>query len=104
MVDKRNTASGSGLTAYTRDLHFSEIFELFFGAGGDGVLIWHYTNLFDDNNYNIKPDGVHTGGNANSNDNDDDTDLLSIILRKGKQLSSGGKSISRNRSVTRRTK
>lgn len=42
---------------------------------------------FDDNNFNIKPDGVHTGGNANSNLNDDDTKLLSIIAQYSKYIS-----------------
>ena len=65
--------------AYPRDTAFAQFFDDYFSRDADGMMLWHYTNLWDDNNYNIKPDGVHTGDNANGNDNDDDTNLRTLI-------------------------
>lgn len=71
-IDKRNTVVAP-FPAYPRGAHFRELLETVNGMSG--LSIWHYTNLFDDNNYNLKPDGVHTGANANTNSNDDDSSL-----------------------------
>ena len=77
-VNKQNETENP-LDAYPKEDNHTILFNKFFNQDGDGILLWHYTNLFDDNNYNIKPDGVHTGEYANSNDNDDDSELLTLI-------------------------
>lgn len=87
-VDKRNTNTLL-YSAYPRDTHATTLFaDLFddFGRDLDGFIFWHYTNLFDDNNYNIKPDGPHTAGNANSNLNDDDTLLRGVMRNRAAKL------------------
>lgn len=78
-VDKRNTSVADAYLAYPRATHFTNILQDWFSRNGDGFTFWHYTNLFDDNNYNIKPDGVHVAPYANSNINDDDSSLSAAI-------------------------
>lgn len=87
-VDKRNATNGTNLTAYPKNIHYKELFNLFFGSDGDGILLWHYTHLFDDINYNIKPNGVHTGGNDPTNDNTDDTNLRAEMAKWNKAFES----------------
>lgn len=84
-VDKRNTVT-TPYTAYPREAHFDKLFTDFFDVGGDGLCIWHYTSLFDDNNYNIYPAGIHTGSNTSFNVNDDDTGLRQLISRKNTDI------------------
>ncbi len=75
-VDKRNTTTTDPFVAYPRSTNFQNMTNLWFGDGGDGFTIWHFTNLFDDNNYNVYPGAVHSGGNANGNANDNDSLLI----------------------------
>lgn len=106
-VDKRNTIIGNG-DPYPRSVHFNGLFDFFFGSGGSGILLWHYSisEILDDNNYNIKPNGVHTGQNANNNDNDDDSTLREIITKYKSYINgtkkSGTRLLSGNRSFSYR--
>lgn len=85
-IDKRNTYADT-FPAYPRSEHYSQLFTEFFDVNdGDGLFIWHYTHLFDDNNYNIKPDGQHTGSNNPGNANSDDTTLRTVIRAKSQLL------------------
>lgn len=81
-IDKRTTIT-TPFPAYPRSTHFQQLFDLIFSSDMDydGIFLWHYTHLFDDNNFNIKPSGIHTGGYANGNANDDDSGLL-IVMRE----------------------
>ncbi len=82
-VDKRNeTITPSEIPAYPRDENFKKLSSVFLnGDNGDGILMWMYTNFWDDNNYNIKPNGKHTGDNDPGNENTDDTSLRQQIYR-----------------------
>lgn len=82
-VDKRNTLTTDPYLAYPRATNFTNFISDWFTRGGDGFTMWHFTNLFDDNNYNILPGALHTGGNANGNSNDDDTTLLQGLYTYG---------------------
>lgn len=84
-VIKSNTQN-SYTASYPRAVNFNEWMGYFFADDGDGFVVWHYTNLFDDNNYNIKPDGPHSGGNANNNANDDDTQLRQVLRQKSAEI------------------
>lgn len=75
----KQTTDNDTSANYPRWIGTSEIMKYFFDRGGDGFMFWSYSNLSDDTSFTIKPDGVHTGSNANSNLNDDDTPLRSVI-------------------------
>lgn len=94
-VDKRNTVLNS-YPSYPRQVHFAKLFNDFFGADGDGALLWHYatSNILDDNNYNILPSEVHSGSNDNGNLNDDDSNLISVIAQKASQINNKRRSLS----------
>jgi len=63
----------SDFVAYMHNLFFNQL-------GGDAMAWWSISAAaFDNNNYNFKLDGPHTGGNANGNLNDDDTTSLTIM-------------------------
>ena len=86
-VDKQDTLTSDAYVAYPRAANFAHFVSDWFAAGGDGFTMWHFTNLFDDNNYNIFPGAPHTSANANGNANDDDQDLLRALraIRAGKE-------------------
>ncbi|MFL5692932.1 MAG: hypothetical protein ACJ795_14100, partial [Ktedonobacteraceae bacterium] len=67
-IDKRNTTTAI-YSAFPRQTHITNLFSSLYSANDDidGFFFWHYTNLFDDNNYNIYPAGLHVAPNANSN-------------------------------------
>ena len=65
--------------AYPRATNFQNMTSLWFGMGANGFTIWHFTNLFDDNNYNVQPGLPHTGSNANGNLNDSDASLIQSL-------------------------
>jgi len=94
-VDKRNTVLNS-YPSYPRQVHFAKLFNDFFGADGDGALLWQYatSNILDDNNYNILPSEIHSGSNDNGNLNDDDSVLISVMAQKSSQINGKRRSLS----------
>ena len=79
-VDKRNAVASNAFAAYPRAANYARFAALWFGAGGDGLTLWHFSNLMDDNNYNVFPGALHAGTNANGNANDDDRSLVEGLL------------------------
>ena len=88
-IDKRNT-SNNLYPSYPRQNHFKKLFSDFYDSGGDGILLWHYSteSILDDNNYNIRPDGAHSGDYDNGNENDDDSSLRSLIAQTANRVGS----------------
>lgn len=87
-VDKRNTFNDR-FTSYPRSVHFDKLFNIFFTRDGDGVCLWSYktSDILDDNNYNIKPNGVHQAPYANGNANDDNSSLRAVMRRWAYRIS-----------------
>lgn len=85
-IDKRATVATAVPTS-TREDYWLDFATDFFSRGGDILNMWHVTTSpFDDNNYNVKLDGVHTDGNANGNANDDDTRLMRVMQKLNQEL------------------
>ncbi len=83
-IDKRNTLTTGPNVAYPRATHALNVMNDLFGIGFDGFLWWHYStaSILDDNNYNIKPDGIHVAPYANTNDNDNDGTLIEMFRNR----------------------
>lgn len=77
-IDKRNTRTDF-FPAYPRSEHAQQLYKILYDElDYDGVIWWHgaTADVLDDNNYNIRLDGAHTGSNANNNANDDESPML----------------------------
>lgn len=89
-VDKRVTYA-SEFPAYPRVEHDTQLFREFFDVNdGDFIFKWHggTADVFgDDNNYNVKLDGPHTGDNDPGNLNTSDASLLELIKNRNMSLS-----------------
>lgn len=89
---KANTQTTNPLNSFPKSANHDALFRILFDEYDfDGIFLWHFTNLFDDDNFNIKPDGPHTGGNANGNANDSDFHLLQVISGRNARFKVGNK-------------
>lgn len=80
-VDRRNTLTSDDYVTYPRAQNFARFAADWFGLGGDGLTLWHFSNLFDDDTFNIRPGSPHTGDHAHGDENDDDANLLQNLRR-----------------------